>query len=132
MYPVAGLTPTKRKLIELLETTLPAFVRVLINHRPKSLRGKSLRQVMPTAERQPARLRTVWKAWHAEPARMYASPPTFVFAVLGQARNDNAIGAEQESDTLARLLTHWAVERAISTGDGRSESNVSPAGLSAA
>ena len=52
-YPLAGLTPDALSLIEQLLATMPSLVALLINHRPRSLRGRSLQEVMNTAERHP-------------------------------------------------------------------------------
>ena len=68
---------------------------LLINFRPQSLRGKSLKEVMPLAERQPSRLR-LSMAWKEVPARMYAAPPSFVFAVIGQAKADGKISLQKQ------------------------------------
>ena len=113
LYPTDGLTEAQRRLIGLVEATMPEFVERLVEHRPRSLWGKSLAEVMPLAARQPARLRATLSQWRSEPRRMCTAPPTLVLAVLGQARWDGAVTPEQESNTLGRLLTQWALRRAI-------------------
>src|SRR5207253_1645773 len=55
-YPPQGLPPGTAELLARLQATLPAFVALLVEHRPKALRGRSLREVFETATRQPAML----------------------------------------------------------------------------
>lgn len=114
-YPAAGLPPAKRQLIQLLEQSLPTFVQILVNHRPEKLKGKSLREIMPVAERQPARLRALNRMWRASRDEIGRAPPTLAFAVLGQASADRASDHERESRVLAQLLTRWALGKDIGT-----------------
>jgi hypothetical protein len=46
---------------------------------------------------------------------MKSVSPTLAFAAIGQARADGKITPEKESETLAHLLTHWAIESALDT-----------------
>lgn len=114
-YPVAGLDEERRRLLTRLEASLPAFVALLTQHRPKALRGQSLLGVMNVEERQPARLAAYYWAWRSAPGRLRNASPTLVFAVLGQARADGELSPEQESNTLAKLLTHWALHSTLDT-----------------
>jgi hypothetical protein len=45
--------------------------------------------------------------------QMRDNPPTLVFAAIGQARADGRITPEQESRTLAYLLTYWALRSTL-------------------
>lgn len=112
-YPVAGLDDKRRQLLRSLETSMPEFTRVLNNHRPEALRGRSLLEAMATAERTPPRLTALFGAWQRAPMQMYRSPPSLVFAVLGQARADGKLSPEDESDLLAKLLTYWAMRSTL-------------------
>src|SRR5262245_337771 len=112
-YPVTGLDDKRRQLLRSLETSMPEFIRVLNNHRPAALRGRSLLEAMATAERTPARLTALFGAWQRAPMQMYRSPPSLVFAVLGQARADGKLSPEDESDLLAKLLTYWAMRSTL-------------------
>jgi hypothetical protein len=112
-YPTAGLDGARRRLLGALEASMPSFVRLLMNHRPKSLRGKSLQEVMPAVDRTPARLARYWRAWRTAPMQMRAAPPSLVFAVIGQARADGQMSAEEESDRLAYLLAYWALRSTL-------------------
>lgn len=112
-YPVAGLDDKHRQLLRSLEISTPEFVRVLINHRPEPLRGRSLIEVMAPAERSPTRLTALFGSWNRTPVQMYRSPPSLVFAVLGQARADGKLSPEDESDLMAKLLTYWAMRSTL-------------------
>jgi hypothetical protein len=108
-YPLEGLRASKREVFARLEATIPAFVALLTNHRPASLRGKSLAEVMKVEERQPERLAALYGTWLANPNLARAALPTMAFAVIGQARSDGRITPEAESRLLADLLTYWAL-----------------------
>ena len=94
---------------------MPKFVALLINHHPKALRGHALLEVMAVEERQPARLSAYWRSWNISPEKMRTAPPSLVFAVIGQAKMDGKIIPEEESNTLADLLTHWALRSTLDT-----------------
>ena len=115
MYPTSGLNRVMTEIIDGLEGTLCEFVRELINHRPQSLSGDSLREVMSLAERQPAKLRARFDLWRSLPRLMYEAQPTEVFAVFGQARWDGTLDAKRETALLTDLLSHWALRRATGT-----------------
>jgi hypothetical protein len=87
------------------------LVERLVEHRPPALWGKSLREVMPS--HHPESLRSAWRAWSADPRRMWSAAPTHVLAVLGQARWDGSLSPAQESAVLSRMLRHWALRRAM-------------------
>ena len=113
-------------VLDALQDSMPAFVALLINHRPKSLRGRSLAQVMETAQRQPARLSALYRDWHANPSDMYRTSPTLVFAVLGQARSDGQISPEDESKLLCKLLTFWALRATVNMSEICAASSTAP------
>ena len=110
-YPKTGLDPRRRELIDKLEATLPRFVRLVADHRPEPLRGKSLRQAFPLVERRPARLRALYEKWRGRPRSMLKQAPTLVFAALGQARQDRRLNPDEEGRILADLLQGWALRR---------------------
>jgi hypothetical protein len=112
-YPKDGLDPARARLIELLEATLSAFVTLAVQHRPARLRGASLIEALEVRERSPAILRALFRAWRSTPQAAAATAPSLAFAVLGQARADGALPPETEGDLTARLLTVWAVRRAL-------------------
>jgi hypothetical protein len=108
-YPLDRLSAAQRDLIVRLERSLPAFAELLASHRPPSLKGRSLAEALEARDRRPERLGALFEAWRREPAQMYRAPPSLVFAVIGQAKADGHLGPEDESELLARLLTHWAI-----------------------
>lgn len=112
-YPRTGLDAGRLRVIGALEATMPAFVRLLIDHRPKSLRGKRLIDAFPVPERQPARLQALFEAWKTSPRDMRNAAPTLVLAVLGQAKQDRKLSPRAESETVADLLNRWALRRAL-------------------
>ena len=108
-YPLAAVDAGRQRVIGTLLGTLPAFVSLLANHRPRLLRGNTLAEVMATADRQPDRLTALYTGWGGEPARMRDAPPSLVFAVIGQARANGTITPEDESRLLGEMLTFWAL-----------------------
>lgn len=112
-YPLDALDRRRRDLILRLERSLPAFVPLLAGHRPPSLRGRSLGEAMRAQDRSPHRLSALFRTWNEAPADMYKAPPSLVFAVIGQAKADGWLGPEDESDLLAKLLTHWAMRSTL-------------------
>jgi hypothetical protein len=112
-YPTEGLDEQRRRLLAVLQATVPAFVSLLVDHRPRALRGKSLTEVMPIADRQPARLAAYYRSWGGSLVPMREAPPTLALAVIGQARADGKMTPEVESRTVANLLTYWAMRSAL-------------------
>ncbi len=115
-YPRQGLDPGRLAVIAGLESTLPAFVRLVAGHRPAKLGGRRLVEAFDTAPRRPDRLRALWTAWRRKPQEMRRTTPTLAFAVLGQAKQDCRLAAEDESRLVSDLLRHWALASAL-TGD---------------
>lgn len=96
---------------ELLEVTNEAELDQFIGN----LIGRSLKEALASPERQPAQLAAYYRAWRASPTLMRAAPPTLAFAAVGQAKFDGRITPEEESRTLADLLTYWAARSALDT-----------------
>ncbi len=115
-YPITDeLTAQQRELIAGLRRTMPAFIGVLLSHRPASLRGHSLLQAVRDGDRGPGRLRADYRAWQGSFERIRAGKPSRVLAVLGQARADGLLAPETESRLIAGLLTFWALRQALAT-----------------
>jgi hypothetical protein len=112
-YPPIGLGSAQRENYAGLQATLPGFVALLVNHRPKSLHGRTIAEVLEVQNRQPQHLQALLKVWRQEPSKMYRAPPTLAFAVIGQARSDGRMSPEQESVILAKLLTYWALSSTL-------------------
>jgi hypothetical protein len=116
-YPPSGLVEETQALLAALQASMPAFVELLVNHRPKALRGRSLMEVMGVGPRQPARLSEFYQLWNATPPQMYRASPSLVFAVMGQARADRRITPEEESALFGKLLTHWALRATLNMSE---------------
>jgi hypothetical protein len=116
-YPPSGLVEETQALVAALQASMPAFVALLVNHRPKALRGRSLMEVMDVGARQPPRLSELYQLWNATPSQMYRASPSLVFAVMGQARADGRIAPEDESALFGKLLTHWALRATLNMSE---------------
>jgi hypothetical protein len=114
-YPIQAIDPARQQLLMQLQESMPGFVGLIVNLRPRTLRGRSLTEVLGVTERQPARLAELFRAWNRSPEAMYRAAPTLVFAVLGQARADGRLNPEEEGALLAKLLTHWALRSTLET-----------------
>lgn len=114
-YPLKELPEAQLQLIGHLQASMPALVGLLVNHRPKALRGRSLVEIMQVHRRQPLQLQRIFHAWNRDPREMYRAQPSLVFSVIGQARANGRITPEEEGTLLARLLGHWALRSTIDT-----------------
>ena len=108
-YPLKSLSPARQRFFAAVEAHIPQFVSLLVNHRPSSLFGRSLGEVMTFADRKPDHLRQLHQAWRGRPERMNQAAPSLAFAVIGQARADGRLTPEQEGPLLIDLLTYWAL-----------------------
>ena len=95
------MKPDQRGLIRSLEEVLPDFVRLVLDHRPASLKGRAVRQVFPIGQRQPAQLRQLYQTWMKRPDAIYAARPSLVFAAVGQARADRTVSPFGENRLLS-------------------------------
>jgi hypothetical protein len=116
-YPLAGLDDERRQLLTTVEASIPDFVALLANHRPASLRGQALGEVLALANRQPVRLAAYYESWRGDLTRMRSTPPSLAFAVIGQARADGKLSPEAESRLVADLLTYWALRSTLNTAE---------------
>jgi hypothetical protein len=117
-YPLDTLDDGRRDLLLRLERSLPAFLALLTGHRPPALRGRSLNEALQAQDRSPHRLAALFRIWSEAPRGMYQAAPSLVFAVIGQAKADGRLGPEDESDLLAKLLTHWAMRSTLDAAAG--------------
>ncbi len=114
-YPLEGLDERKRAIFAGLERNIPKFASMLLEHRPKSLEGRSLMQAVASADRMPERLRSAFAAWRRSPDMMKSVAPTLAFAVIGQAKMDSMISPKEESKLLSDLLKFWALKITLDT-----------------
>jgi hypothetical protein len=112
LYPLRGLEPGSREIFKQLEDTLPELVGLLVNHRPDSLRGRTIPQALEVPGRSPSRLRELYERWRSAPEKLADARPTLALAVLGQARADGRLGPENEARVLEWLFRQWALRRA--------------------
>lgn len=108
-YPLADLDQARLRIIDGLLKTVPAFVALLAEHRPRALAGRSLSEALEVEQLQPSRLRHLFHLWSTSPGEIRKASPCLVFAVIGQANADEAISPEDESRLLTKLLTYWAL-----------------------
>ncbi len=80
-----------------------SFVTLLVNHRPRSLAGRTLGEVMTVADRQPCVWRRPIKPGAGARPTAHRARPSLAFAVIGQARADGLISPEAEGNTIAKL-----------------------------
>ena len=117
LYPLdgGGLSDVARRSIDMLERTMPAFVRAVLSHRPSSFGGRSVFDALHSSGRTPGAMRARFRTWRDRFSVIRAERPSYVFAALGQARVDAAITPEHESRLLGDLLTYWALQQALQT-----------------
>jgi hypothetical protein len=114
IYPMSpALTPSAVRQLERLRASIPDFVRVLLEYRPRMLRGRTLPQAFGVAERQPAKLAAAWREWKGDFEKIRDAEPTFALAVVGQASFDGLIGAYDETELVSHLLNYWGMRRAL-------------------
>jgi hypothetical protein len=116
-YPPQGLDPKRAGVLGRLRATLPRFVSLLVNHRPRSLRGGSLREVVAISDRFPDRLMEHYGRWRAAPGLMQEASPTLIFAVFGRARVSGKLSPEEENRWLGNLITYWALRSTLDIAD---------------
>lgn len=117
LYPLHGAAPRDQRQFAMLRRTMPALVQLMLAHRPASLAGRSLGQVFYSPARRPERLTALMRSWRHSPRRMRDQQPTLVFAAIGQARADGRLSPEDESRTLAYLLTYWALRSTLNIAE---------------
>lgn len=115
MYPCAEVGREVRDVVAGCQELLPALAALLIGHRPPSLRGRTLGEVLSSEALHAGRLREQFLRWRARPHLVERAAPCHVFAVLGQARADNRLSPEAEARALSRLLRYWALSSSLET-----------------
>jgi hypothetical protein len=112
-YPAHTADAPTRALLALLQAHARSYLALLLDHRPKALGGRSVRDALRSADREPARLAARFAEWERAPLLMRRARPALVFAAVGQAKMDGRITPEQESRVLGHLLTYWALRSTI-------------------
>lgn len=119
LYPMKGLSKNQIQVIQMLESSMPQFVQLVINHQNPSLQRLRLHEALPVRNRQPQRLRGLYQTWRKKPDAIHLAAPSLVFAVIGQARADSLISPEAESRLLGRMLNTWALKRSENRVSGK-------------
>jgi hypothetical protein len=115
LYPPGDVDRAALDVIARCEPLLGELAALIAAHRPASLRGDALGDVLASDELRPERLAAQLATWRARPRLVEAAGPCHVFAVLGQARADNKLSPEGEARALSRLLTYWALKSSLET-----------------
>jgi hypothetical protein len=115
LYPPSPLPEQRQRLFRLLEQARRPFVELLMGHRPRSLGGRSLAEVMEPGLRTPEILRRHYADWSTSPTAMRSVQPSLIFAAFGQARAEGRISPEAEGRALSTLLRYWAVQKTFTT-----------------
>jgi hypothetical protein len=110
LYPRPQAEPSSASL-SAIEAIIPSFVELLTHHRPQSLRGSSLAEILITHATKPPQLRHQWQQWRSSPGTMFITPPSLAFATINQAKADGRLTPEQEGPMVGQLLRSWALAR---------------------
>ena len=117
LYPRSELDAERQQALVALEATMPRLVALLVEHRPRSLHGRSLREVMSLGEREPQRLAGLWQSYRHDQGPLRDLAPSLAFAVLGQARATGELSPESEGRTVGNLLTYWALRSTLEVAE---------------
>jgi len=113
LYPLEGLAPARAHTMKLLQHSIPSIARVLLEHRPTSLRGRSLGEALVLPDRTPQQLSATFESWRTQPNQMWTASPGIIFATFGRARITGRLTPEDEDRLLGRLITQWALKSTL-------------------
>lgn len=113
LYPLGQLPSSQVRVIQALLAIMPAFVRLVLGHRPASLHGRALGQVLHGSDRTPDQLVRLYQAWTADRSVIPRTRPAVAFAVVGQARARGLLTPEGEDRLLGRLISYWALQSTL-------------------
>jgi len=125
LYPSGRQPPGRVRVLQALLATMPAFVRLVLGHRPAALRGRALGEVLRSGDRSPDRLVRLYRTWLADRSAIPRTRPALAFAVVGQARAAGLLTPEGEDRLLGQLISHWALQSTL-------QANAQAAALAAA
>ena len=111
LYPIPDAHRRPNSPVMKLISGIDTFISRYLAHRPRSLDGMTMRDLLRRPGRNAARLRTRFAAFKRNPASLSILRPTTALAVLGQGFADHRLGTEEDSRTLARLLRRWALKK---------------------
>ncbi len=110
-YPKAKVPKEKLIILQSLDAEMDRFIDTIIQLKPPILKGKRLLELFNIEGRQPQILREKYTAWKTNPGFINQEEPIMVFAVLGQAKMDHRITAQEENHLLTQQLNRWANHR---------------------
>ncbi|HET6582157.1 MAG TPA: hypothetical protein VFG69_01895 [Nannocystaceae bacterium] len=112
LYPLEGVPHVRRAVLAALAESAPRLARFLLDHRAETLANASLADALRTARRDPQSLTLAARGpgWKRALAN---AQPSLALAILGQARWNRAITPDGEREGVEKLLTTWAMRRAI-------------------
>ena len=113
LYPVGRLPADRVRVIRALLATTPAFVGLVLGHRPAALRGRSLGEVIRAEDRSPDWLLRCYATWTKDPTAIRRTRPALAFAVVGQARARGLLTPEGEDRLLGSLISYWALQSTL-------------------
>jgi hypothetical protein len=113
LYPARRLPPGHMQVIQALLSSMPAFVSLVLRHRPAALRGRALGEVLRSRDRSPDRLVRLFQEWMADRSAIPRTRPALAFAVVGQARARGLLTPEGEDRLLGQLISYWALESTL-------------------
>jgi hypothetical protein len=111
LYPITDRKEDTKAILRQIMACLPTFTKLIINHKNQRTNGQALAALFPIGQRQPSLLRKLYPQFLSDEQM----PPSQVFAVVGQARADNRISNDLESQFLSQILSNWARKRAETT-----------------
>lgn len=115
LYPPIDVAPVVHNVIVGCERLLDELAALIGEHRPASLLGNAIGDVLASEQLRPERLQQQLETWRARPRLVETAGPCHVFAVIGQARADDKLTPENEARALSRLLTYWALKSSLET-----------------
>jgi len=113
LYPIGRLPADRVRVIRALLATTPAFIGLVLRHRPAALRGLSLGEILRTEDRSPDQLLRRYASWTEDPTAIRRTRPALAFAVIGQARARGLLTPEDEDRLLGRLISYWALQSTL-------------------
>jgi len=109
-YPTTGLPGKVVDDLHNMVDSIPEFTELLIHHRPTSLGGRMIREVLVSTGMQPEELMSHFRRWQEDRSQLGQVRPCIAFAVLGQARYHGLLRPETESSLLGQALSAWALQ----------------------
>lgn len=110
-YPTAGLKKETVLVLKEIENRIDDFTNLVLQHSTKEMKGKKLIDVFNVKEIHPAKLRQAFQLCKQKKISLNSMRPTFLFAVLGQAKYDLIINAKEENQLITKQLRRWAFLR---------------------